>query len=85
MLERMLGVCALNQGFHLAIFKDKKYPNWSAWRLDQVIQRRYEDVKSWLTDGPEKLIGLDVFDTLLSKPLLDPEFTKENCGAPQRS
>ena len=77
MLERMLGVCVLNQGFHLAIFKDKKYPSWSAWRLDQVIQRRYEDVKSWLTDGPEKLIGLDVFDTLLSKTLLDPEFTKK--------
>ncbi len=30
-----------------------------------------------LTDGREKLIGLDVFDTLLSKPLLDPEFTKK--------
>ncbi len=76
-LERMLGVSVVDQGYHLAILKDKKNPSWSAWRLNQVILRRFEDVKSMLTDGREKLIGLDVFDTLLSKPLLDPEFTKK--------
>lgn len=76
-LERMLGVSVVDQGYHLAILKDKKFPSWSAWRLDQVVPHRFADVKSMLTDGPEKLIGLDIFDTLLSKPLLDPEFTKK--------
>ncbi len=76
-LERMLGVSVVDRGYHLAILKDKKIPSWSAWRLDQVLLRRFEDVKSLLTDGSEKLIGVDVFDTLLSKPLLDPEFTKK--------
>ena len=76
-LERMLGVSVVDKGYHLAILKDKKFPSWSAWRLDQVILRRFEDVKSMLIDGREKLIGLDIFDTLLSKPLLDPEFTKK--------
>jgi len=76
-LERMLGVSVVDQGYRLAILKDKRFPSWSAWRLDQVILRRFEDVKSLLIDGSEKLIGFDVFDTLLSKPLLDPEFTKK--------
>ena len=76
-LERMLGVCVVDQGFQLAVLKDKKHPSWSSWRLDQVIPRRFEDVASLLIDGREKLIGFDVFDTLLSKPLLDPEFTKK--------
>lgn len=76
-LERMLGVSVVDRGYHLAILKDKKIPSWSAWRLDQVVLRRFEDVKSLLTNGSEKLIGVDVFDTLLSKPLLDPEFTKK--------
>ena len=76
-LERFLGVSTTNQGFKIAILKDKLNYSWSAWRFDHILQRPYSDLKEAYNSPAVKLVGFDVFDTLLCRPLLDPEAAKK--------
>ncbi len=75
-LERMLVLCSLKQNMLPGILKDESLPSWSAWRIDQYTNRSFQDMVK-LIDSPNiKLIAFDIFDTLLCRPLLDPETIK---------
>jgi len=76
-LERFLGISTINQGFKIAILRDELNYSWSSWRLENILQRPYSDLKGAISDSSVKLIGFDVFDTLLCRPLIDPEATKK--------
>lgn len=76
-LERLFVLCSLEQGMSPAIIRDNKYPSWSPWRFDQYLSRNQFTVKEILKSNKLKLIGFDVFDTLLIRPLLDPESVKK--------
>ncbi|MGB9614955.1 MAG: HAD family hydrolase, partial [Fervidobacterium sp.] len=76
-IERFLVLSSLEQGFQPAIIKDKTNPSWSSWRLDQYINRSYELLVELLNKQTIKLIAFDIFDTLILRPLLNPETIKE--------
>jgi FMN phosphatase YigB (HAD superfamily) len=76
-LERLFVLVARQQGFHDAVIEDAKARNWSAWRLDRYFSRTPKAAEACFGDPKLRVIAFDVFDTLLSRPLLDPEATKE--------
>jgi len=76
-LERLLVLCSLEQGLKPAILIDHIHPSWSPWRLDQYINRSYESLVESFADPSVKLIAFDIYDTLLSRPLLNPQTIKE--------
>jgi predicted HAD superfamily hydrolase len=76
-IERLFVLCVLNQGMRPAIIMDNKYPSWSSWRFDQYITRQQTSIIESLNSNQIKLIGFDIFDTLLIRPLLDPETIKK--------
>ena len=76
-LERLLGLVGPSQGYPIGIIKDRQTPSWSAWRFNTVLERSFETIHNELNAAKVKLIGFDIFDTLLSRPMLDPEAVKE--------
>ena len=76
-LERLLVLCSLKQGLLPAIIKDKNQPSWSSWRLEQYINRPYESIIGLFNAPNIKLIAFDIFDTLIIRPLINPETIKE--------
>ncbi|PLX75969.1 MAG: hypothetical protein C0614_10435, partial [Desulfuromonas sp.] len=76
-LERFLVPSAQQSGFHAIVLRDQKTPSWSRWRLDQSLGRDLEQFKQQLSDDQIELVIFDIFDTLLLRPLLDPEDLKE--------
>jgi HAD superfamily hydrolase (TIGR01549 family) len=75
-LERMFVLCSQKQGMEPGIIRDVENPSWSAWRFDQYTSRSYESIAMAFNSSNIKLIAFDIFDTLLVRPLLDPESTK---------
>ena len=75
-LERLLVLVCRQQGYGGAILKDQSSPAWSSWRLDQCILRSPAGIEAVFADPQLKVIGFDIFDTLVCRPLLDPEATK---------
>lgn len=76
-LERLFVLCSLKQGMRPGIIIDEENPSWSAWRFDQYTNRSYQAMLGMLRSPQIRLIAFDVFDTLLSRPLLNPETIKE--------
>jgi len=76
-IERLFVFSSLKQGMPPGILRDEENPGWSAWRLDRYMSRSYESVLRQIRYADSKLIGFDIFDTLLSRPLLDPESIKK--------
>lgn len=76
-IERLLVLCSLKQGMRPAIIRDEEHPSWSAWRFDQYVNRPYHTMVAALDVPHIKLIVFDVFDTLLSRPLLNPDNIKD--------
>lgn len=76
-LERLLVLVCRKSGYGGAILKDQASPSWSPWRLDQCIVRSPASIAAAFADPQLKVIGFDIFDTLLCRPLLDPEATKK--------
>ena len=76
-LERMIGLCASSQGFEHGIIADSANPSWSPWRFDQYFSKSFEHMKKRLRSPEIGGIGFDIFDTLLTRPLLNPETVKE--------
>jgi predicted HAD superfamily hydrolase len=75
-LERMLGVVPVKSGYRLAIVRDLQFPSWSPWRFDQYISRTREQVTEMIESPAIRVVIFDIFDTLLVRPVLDPESTK---------
>jgi FMN phosphatase YigB (HAD superfamily) len=80
-IERLLGVIPPATDWSLAIMRDKRYPGWSRWRVDQYFGYTAADTFERLSAPDIQLIVFDIFDTLLVRPLLDPELTKDIVAA----
>lgn len=76
-IERMLGVVPASRGYNLGILADDKHPTWSKWRLNQFAERPIGHIQSQIINHDIKLVVFDIFDTLLTRPFLDPEISKE--------
>jgi predicted HAD superfamily hydrolase len=76
-LERLLVLAARQQGFQHAVIEDAEVQNWSAWRLDHYYSRTLAAAEAYFANPEIRAIAFDVFDTLLSRPVLDPEANKE--------
>ncbi len=76
-IERLLVLCSLKQGMRPAIIRDEERPSWSAWRFDQYVNRPYHAMVAALDVPHIKLVVFDIFDTILSRPLLNPENIKD--------
>lgn len=75
-MERLFVLCSLQNGFKPGIIKDPIYKSWSAWRFDQYLSRDINSIQRLLNSSKVKIIGFDIFDTLFTRPLLDPESIK---------
>lgn len=76
-LERLLGVLVRDGGRPIAILRDEHRPSWSPWRFDQHTGRSLEWACAVIASPDHDLVVFDVFDTLLVRPLLEPERLKE--------
>lgn len=75
-IERLLVLCSLKQGMRPGILKDEESPSWSPWRFDKYINRPYASLVDTLSSPLIRLIAFDIFDTIVSRPLLDPDTVK---------
>ncbi len=75
-LERLLVLCSLTQGMRPGIIKDTSRPSWSPWRYDQYLNRSPRQMIDQIDSTGIQLIAFDIFDTLLCRPLLNPETNK---------
>lgn len=76
-IERFFAITSQSQGYTTCILRDQNNPAWSPWRLDQILHQSVSHLEERLTDPEVNLIGFDIFDTLLVRPLIDPDTTKE--------
>lgn len=75
-LERLFAITVKDQGYKVGILQDRQNPTWSPWRFDRYDGRRMEDAVKAVSDKSVELVAFDVFDTLLCRPMIDPDFTK---------
>lgn len=75
-MERLFVLCSLSQGRPPAIIRDDRNPSWSPWRFNQYTNSLYPSLLGALYSPHIRLIAFDIFDTLLCRPLLDPETVK---------
>lgn len=76
-LERLLVLSSLKQGMPAGILADEVFTTWSAWRFDQYLGRTREYLLHVFASPVTKVIGFDIYDTLLLRPLLDAESVKK--------
>ncbi len=74
--ERLLPLVAKARGFKTAILKDPHEPSWSPWRFDHYLGWSPESLRDAVLNPDIRLVVFDIFDTLLLRPLLNPETTK---------
>lgn len=77
-MERLLGVVPTAKGFTTVIAKDTQTPSWSHFRFEQqYFMRSLEVFRNAIMDSKTKVVAFDIFDTLLVRPLLNPDHTKK--------
>ncbi|GAA3601152.1 hypothetical protein GCM10023078_30860 [Gibbsiella greigii] len=77
-IERLLGIVPTATGYETCIIKDMQTLSWSPFRLDhQYLPRNKGTYNHLIEDGGTKVVAFDIFDTLLVRPLLNPEHTKQ--------
>jgi len=76
-IERLLGIIPTSSGYRSCILKDMGSPSWSSYRLDQQYLTRHKNYYHEMIAGENvRLVAFDIFDTLLTRPLLNPDNTK---------
>jgi len=75
-MERMLGVVPTSRHFQHGVIRDARTPSWSRWRLNQFMDRPLEHIHATIADPETKIVAFDIFDTLLTRPLLDADYVK---------
>ncbi|WP_292994988.1 rhamnan synthesis F family protein [Nitrosomonas sp.] len=75
-IERLFVLVTRKSGHNAVILWDKQSNNWSRWRIDQYLLHKPEDIRIQLRNPAMRLIVFDIFDTLITRPLLDPESIK---------
>ena len=76
-LERLLALASQSQGFKPRIIKDEQFPSWSKWRIDQCLSNSLDYYRERFRSPTVKVIGFDIFDTLLVRPMIEPEAIKK--------
>ncbi|MEQ1815954.1 MAG: rhamnan synthesis F family protein [Nitrosomonas sp.] len=75
-IERLFVLVTRRSGFNAAILRDSKSASWSRWHFEQYLLRKQESVHVALADSVVRVVVFDIFDTLLIRPLLNPEHIK---------
>ncbi len=75
-LERLFVLVTGQAGLNTLILRDTQSNSWSRWHFEQYLVRKQEYIQSMLADSDLHLIIFDIFDTLLLRPLLNPEDIK---------
>ena len=75
-IERLFVLVTRRSGYHAIILRDNKSVSWSRWRFEQYLLRDRKHVHAALADPTVRIIVFDIFDTLLTRPLLNPEMIK---------
>jgi len=75
-LERLFALTANRSGFTTAIVRDTVSPRSSAWGFEQYLGQTGDGVRAVIANEDIKVVVFDIFDTLLLRPLLNPESTK---------
>ncbi len=77
-IERLLGAVPTATGYETCIIKDMQNQSWSPFRLDhQYLPRNKGTYNYVIEDVNTKVVAFDIFDTLLVRPLLNPDHTKK--------
>jgi FMN phosphatase YigB (HAD superfamily)/glycosyltransferase involved in cell wall biosynthesis len=75
-LERLFSLIANRSGYKTAILQDADFPRSSAWGFEQYLGQTSDNVRAMVCDAGVAVVVFDIFDTLLLRPLLNPESTK---------
>ncbi len=75
-IERMLGLVPTSLHFQHGVIRDRQVPSWSRWRMNQFVDRPLQYIHDMIANPEVKLVGFDIFDTLLTRPLLDADYVK---------
>ncbi len=75
-LERLLVLITRKTGFNAAILRDQSTNNWSRWRFEQYLMQTPASIQDRLSDASIQVVIFDIFDTLVTRPLLYPEKIK---------
>ncbi|KPF56787.1 hypothetical protein IP65_03425 [Novosphingobium sp. AAP1] len=75
-IERMLGVVPTSRHYQHGVVRDTQTPSWSRWRLNQFIDRPIEHLHAIVAAPETQIVAFDIFDTLLTRPLLDADYVK---------
>ncbi|MES2952711.1 MAG: rhamnan synthesis F family protein [Pseudomonadota bacterium] len=75
-LERLFALTANRSGYTTAILRDAAQPRSSAWGFEQYLGQTGASVRAVVSQADLKVVIFDIFDTLLLRPLLNPESTK---------
>lgn len=76
-MERLFALSAQRQGYASAILADAQNPSWSPWRMEKCLSQPPLIADHVFNDPAIKVIGFDIFDTLLTRPVLNPEHIKQ--------
>lgn len=77
-IERLLGIVPQALNYGSLIIKDSENESTSTFRWDQqYYPRTLESIYQVISDPSKKIIAFDIFDTLLIRPLLHPDHTKQ--------
>ncbi|PXW87646.1 glycosyl transferase family 2 [Nitrosomonas sp. Nm84] len=75
-LERLFVLVTRQSGLDSVILHDPQSNSWSRWHFEQYLLRRQENIHAMLADPALRVVVFDIFDTLLTRPLLNPESIK---------
>lgn len=75
-IERLFVLTTRHSGYNATILKDKQSPNWSRWRIDHYMLHQQQKIQTTLRRPDVRIVVFDIFDTLLTRPLLNPEHIK---------
>ncbi len=77
-IERLIGAVPTATGYSTRIIKDPDTFSWSPFRIDQqYLPRKINAVELAISDEQIKIVAFDIFDTLLVRPLINPDHTKQ--------
>ena len=81
LLLTVLSVCwrsfRNSSGFQAEVIQDTRYPSWSKWRFDQYLSRDQDQVERMISSAHVHMVGFDIFDTLIVRPVTHPETSKK--------
>ncbi|WP_177166617.1 rhamnan synthesis F family protein [Nitrosomonas sp. Nm51] len=76
-IERLFALTARQSGFNTCILQDRQSPSWSRWRIDRYMLHQQKTIETTIRQPDVQIVVFDIFDTLITRPLLNPEDIKK--------